>query len=163
MKVNLRPFQQEQPSTCLPACLRIVLDFFGIKMPEAVLARACKTNHEGTQFKDAALAMRLQDLAVVELREADLFELVDHIKHGRPIIAAINIEQIPYGGTGTHAVVVYEFEKNQVKYIDPALGKSIALDLISFFKAWDSYGCSGLVIYPKSKPKSKTPIRRKKK
>jgi ABC-type bacteriocin/lantibiotic exporter with double-glycine peptidase domain len=154
MKIELRPFQQKKPSTCLPACLRIVLDYFGMKTSEAELAEACRTNQRGTKLKDAATAMRSQGYDVIELKEADLFELVDYLEQGAPIIAAVDAGQLSYGGAGTHAVVIHALEKNRVHYIEPALGRSIVIDLITFFKAWDSFSCSGLVIYPK--PKSKT-------
>jgi len=59
-------------------------------------------------------------------------------------------EQLPYGKSGAHAVVICGFEKNEVLYIDPALGREMSLDLLTFFKAWESLGRAGLVIYPKS-------------
>jgi ABC-type bacteriocin/lantibiotic exporter with double-glycine peptidase domain len=41
------------------------------------------------------------------------------------------------------------FEKNEVQYIEPAWGKEMSLDLLTFFKAWDTLSRSGLIIYPK--------------
>jgi predicted double-glycine peptidase len=63
---------------------------------------------------------------------------------------ALDVEQLPYGDFGFHAVVINELEGNTVSFVDPALGKEISLPLLTFFKAWHSLGRSGLVIYPKS-------------
>ena len=38
--MKLRPFRQEQPHTCLPACVRIVLEHWGRQHSEAELAAA---------------------------------------------------------------------------------------------------------------------------
>jgi len=150
MQLELRPFLQSQSSTCLPTCLRIALHYFGLEQSEEQLAVACNTTPEGTSIKDAAHAMRLQGLEVITLKEADLFELVDCVSNNRPAIAALDVEHLPYGKSGAHAVVVCGFEKNEVLYIDPGLGREMSLDLLTFFKAWESLGRAGLVIYPKS-------------
>ncbi len=150
MKIDLQPFPQERSATCLPACLKIVLHYFGVDMSEESLAETCQTNREGTSIEMAAQAMRWQNFEAVELNEADLFTLVEHIIKGRPVIVALDVELLPYGESGMHAVAICGFENNEVQYIDPALGQEISLDLFTFFKSWDSLGRSGLVIYPKS-------------
>ena len=149
MRIDLSPFLQKKSSTCLPTCIRIVLHHFGIDLPEETLAEICKTTEEGTSLKEAAKALRSRGFEVIELKEADLFELFDHITRGNPIIVAVEVQQLPYGETGGHAVVICGFEKNEVQYIEPALGKEMSLDLLTFFKAWDALSRSGLIIYPK--------------
>ena len=39
--MKLARFRQTQPHTCLPACIRIVLDYWGKSHTEAELAQAC--------------------------------------------------------------------------------------------------------------------------
>jgi len=148
MKIDLQPFLQEKNATCLPACLRIVLHYFGVDMSEESLAETCQTNREGTSIEMAAQAMRLQNFEALELNDTDLFTLVEHIVKSQPVIVALDVGLLPYGETGMHAVVICGFANNEVQYIDPALGQEISLDLLTFFKAWDSLGRSGLVIYP---------------
>jgi predicted double-glycine peptidase len=46
----------------------------------------------------------------------------------------------------SHAVVVCGLEGDNVIFIDPALGKEVQLDSMTFYKAWTSRGRSGLVI-----------------
>jgi len=149
MQPELRPFLQSQNSTCLPTCLRIVLNHFGLELSEEQLAVACNTTPEGTSIKEAAHAMRLQGFEVITLKGADLFELVDCVSNNRPAIAALDVEYLPYGKSGAHAVVVCGFEKNEVRYVDPGLGREMSLDLLTFFKAWESLGRTGLVVHPK--------------
>jgi len=148
MKIDLAPFKQEKNSTCLPACLRIVLHHFGTDLPEETLAQACKTNKEGTSIEEAAKAVRFWDFDAIEFEEASLFDLVDHLMKGRPVIVALDVTQMPYGDSDLHAVVVCGLEENEVKYIDPGYGKEMSLDLMTFFNAWHSLGRHGLVIYP---------------
>lgn len=156
MKIKLKTFRQEKPSTCLPACLRIVLHHFSKKLSEKTLARICHTNKEGTTTEEAAAKIRrLGGFEVTEFENADLFEIVDHVARGRPVIVILNTEQEPYGEFSAHAVVVCGFDKNEVKYIDPALGKEMTLDLRTFFNAWSFFDRCGLVIYPKSKPQTR--------
>jgi ATP-binding cassette subfamily B protein len=150
MKIDLQSFPQEKNATCLPACLRIVLHYFGVDMSEEALAEACQTNREGTSIEMAAQAMRSQRFEAIELNEADLFTLVEHVVKGRPVIVALDVGLLPYGESGMHAVTICGFENNEVQYIDPGLGQEISLDLFTFFKSWDSLGRSGLVFYPKS-------------
>jgi len=150
MKIDLQPFLQEGNATCLPVCLRIVLHYFGVDLSEESLAETCQTNREGTSIEMAAQAMRLQRFETLELQEADLFTLVEHIVKGRPVIVALDVGLLPYGESGMHAVAICGFENNAVQYMEPALGQEMSLDLLTFFKAWESLGRTGLVIYPKS-------------
>ncbi|PKO20564.1 MAG: hypothetical protein CVU38_19450, partial [Chloroflexi bacterium HGW-Chloroflexi-1] len=58
VKVELTPFQQSQPYTCVAACLRVVLAALGVDYPEDDLARACNTAPSGATLSDAAHAVR---------------------------------------------------------------------------------------------------------
>jgi predicted double-glycine peptidase len=59
----------------------------------------------------------------------------------------LGAEHLSYAGDRTsHAVVVCGLEGENVIFVDPALGKELHLDSVTFYKAWTSRGRSGLVV-----------------
>jgi ABC-type bacteriocin/lantibiotic exporter with double-glycine peptidase domain len=48
MKLSVPFYRQEQSHTCGPACLRMVLEFFGTALTESELAERCGTTRLGT-------------------------------------------------------------------------------------------------------------------
>ncbi len=48
MKLELPIHRQARPYICLPACVRIVLHYFGVEVSEEEVAQACKTTGAGT-------------------------------------------------------------------------------------------------------------------
>jgi ABC-type bacteriocin/lantibiotic exporter with double-glycine peptidase domain len=48
MKLNVPFYRQEHEHTCVPACPRMVLEFFGTALTEDDLARRCSTTVLGT-------------------------------------------------------------------------------------------------------------------
>ncbi|MFQ6042534.1 MAG: cysteine peptidase family C39 domain-containing protein [Candidatus Poribacteria bacterium] len=57
MKINLSKIKQEKTYTCLPACLRIVLNYLGVSLTEEEIADACNTTEAGTTLADAVHAV----------------------------------------------------------------------------------------------------------
>jgi ABC-type bacteriocin/lantibiotic exporter with double-glycine peptidase domain len=150
MKIDLIPLPQEKTNTCLPAAIRIVLHHFGADFPEEQIAQACKTRKRGTNLEHAADGIKTLGFKAIHFEQSDLPQIIDYLNKNIPVIVALDVEQLPYGDFGFHAVVVNELEGNIVSFVDPALGKETSLDLLTFFKSWHSLGRSGLVIYPKA-------------
>lgn len=150
MKISLIPLQQGKDNTCLPAAIRIVLHHFGADLSEEQIAQACKTRKGGTNLEHAADGIKTLGFRAIHFEQSDLPQIIDYLNKNIPVIVALDVEKLPYGDFGFHAVVVNELEGNAVSFVDPALGKQISLPLLTFFKAWHSLGRSGLVIYPQS-------------
>jgi ABC-type bacteriocin/lantibiotic exporter with double-glycine peptidase domain len=53
MKIDLPILKQETPHTCLPACVRIVLQYYGQEFSEETIASACQVNRRGVRFDHA--------------------------------------------------------------------------------------------------------------
>jgi ABC-type bacteriocin/lantibiotic exporter with double-glycine peptidase domain len=134
----------------LPAAIRNVLRHFGADFSEEQIAQACKTQKRGTNLGQAVEGIKTLGFNATHFEKSDLPQIIDCLNKNIPVIVALDVEQLPYGDFGFHAVVVNELEGNTVSFVDPALGKEISLNLLTFFKSWHSLGRSGLVIYPKS-------------
>jgi len=147
MKIKAKAFQQETDYTCLPACIRIVLNFFGDEKPEKEIASACHTTNAGTRFRDAVHAIRSVGYEVTQIQDGSLDELFTSILNKEPVIVALGAEHLPYGDFGSHAVVIIGFEGNNAVLIEPAFGKEIKIDLLEFLKAWQSRGKKGIIIH----------------
>lgn len=147
MKINANAFQQETDYTCLPACIRIVLNFFGDGKPEKEIASACHTAKAGTRFRDAVHAIRSYGYEVTQIQDGSLDELFTSILNKEPVIVVLGAEHLSYGDFGSHAVVVIGFQGRNITIIEPAFGKEIQMDLLEFLKAWQSRGKKGIIMH----------------
>ncbi len=146
MKVELTPFQQSQPYTCVAACLRVVLAALHTDYPEDKLARACNTDPSGATLSDAASAVRSLGFNALFLPEATFEMLSEWLQQGVPMIIGIAVDDPVYGVTGGHAVVVCGIEQGQVIVVDPTIGAERRLELESFLRAWRRRNNRGLVV-----------------
>jgi ABC-type bacteriocin/lantibiotic exporter with double-glycine peptidase domain len=150
MKIDLPILKQETPFTCLPACVRIVLSYYEHELCEEDIAAACQVNRRGTRFDHVVKFVRSIGFEITRIKDGGINDLFEHLTVNQPIIAALGAEHLPYASTrSTHAVVICGLKENEVIFIDPAPGKEIHLDSLTFYKAWTSRGCSGLVIEPR--------------
>lgn len=146
MKVELTPFRQSWPYTCVATCLRVVLAALGADYPENDLARACSTDPSGATLSDAASAVRSLGFNALFLPEATFEMLSEWLQHGVPMIVSIAVDDPVHGVTGGHAVVVCGIEQGQVIVVDPAIGAERRLGLETFLRAWRRRNNRGLVV-----------------
>lgn len=125
MKIELTPFKQSKPYTCVAACLCTVLSALGADYPEDELACACNTDPSGATLSDAAAAARLLGFNALFIPEATVEILTEWLKHGVPMIVGIAADDIVHGATGGHAVVVCGIEQGQVIVVDPGIGAEL--------------------------------------
>lgn len=146
MKVELTPFQQSRPYTCVAACLRVVLAALGADYSEDDLARACNTDPSGATLADAASAARSLGFNALFLPEATFEMLSGWLQRGVPMIVGIAVDDLVHGVTGGHAVVVCGIEEGQVIVVDLAIGAERRLELETFLRAWRRRNNRGLVV-----------------
>lgn len=146
MKVELTPFQQSRPYTCVAACLRVVLSALGADCPEDDLARACDTDPSGATLSDAANAVRSLGFNALFLPEATFEVLSEWLQRGVPMIVGIAVDDLVHGVTGGHAVVVCGIEEGQVIVVDPGIGAERRLELETFLRVWRRRNNRGLVV-----------------
>lgn len=149
MRLELPVFQQQTGHTCLPACLRMVLEYYAHALPEENIASACQTNRRGTRFDLAAKYIRALGFAVTHFKNGGLHDLFEYLAQRQPVIVALGAEHLPYASDRTaHAVVVNGLAGDEIIFIDPALGKELHLDSLTFFRAWAARGRAGLAVAP---------------
>lgn len=146
MKVELTPFRQSQPYTCVAACLRMVLAALDANCSEDDLARACSTDPSGATLSDAATAARSLGFNALFLPEATFEMLGEWLRRGVPMIVGLAADDLAQGATGSHAVVVCGSEEGQVVVVDPAIGAEGRLELETFLRAWRRRSNRGLVV-----------------
>jgi hypothetical protein len=63
-----------------------------------------------------------------------------------PMIVSVAADELAYGATGGHAIIVCGVEQGEVITIDPAIGDERRLALDTFLRAWRRRGNRGLVV-----------------
>lgn len=128
-------YKQEEDSSCLPACLRMVLASKGLMLPEKRLREMCKWSPlRAVSTTNVVAAARA--LGFVNSREdygLRLHDLRDEIRAGQfPIVG---IDLMTYGRIGTHAQVVVAVNSRSIAIQDPFLGQFVTKPVV-FEHAW---------------------------
>jgi len=143
MKSKLPFHKQETASSCAVACLRILLEYHGVRVTEAELREKCKMTELGTYAKDLmACACSFGFEASLEYLTVD--QLKSLVDGGVYPIAYINMfptSYIPY----THAVIIESLEGGQLLMIDPLDGPK-EVKLSDFLEGWEVFGNMAIVI-----------------
>jgi len=151
--MNVPHFPQEQGNSCLAACVRMALAFYGAGHGEAELRRLFRTRGMGTS--PARVMITLPQLGF----QAIVFDgtvglLFDNLADDRPCIVHLWTDQLSYwqGRDSTiHAVVVLALTKDQVLVNDPAFDHGAqGIPFQEFLDAWRSAGYLLMIIQPES-------------
>jgi ABC-type bacteriocin/lantibiotic exporter with double-glycine peptidase domain len=150
MKIELPHVSQEEDYSCVPACIRIVLQHWGHNYAEFEVSEACKTSDRGTGQNQAVEGIKKLGFEASKLQDEPFDLIVQFLHEGMPVVALLDVHQLPYAKdkAGLHAVVVNGFDGNHVSFIDPARGEEIELPVNTFLRAWQECGSLGLVIEP---------------
>lgn len=137
--MNVPLIQQEREYSCLPACVRMVLAFYGEHRSEDELRRLLKTRVTGTS--PANLMLNLPDIGFdASVFNGSLTLLRDHIADRAPCIVHLWTAPLPHWDDSViHAVVVTEMTEDTVVTNDPALEMpAVAIPLSAFLDAWSA-------------------------
>jgi len=120
-------FRQEQPHTCLPACIRIVLAHWGHNHTEVELAQVCRSVPVwGTLPDDAISGVESLGYHALWFENASLERLLRLLEQNWPVIAFVRAADLPHGRAGLHAIVVANIEAGDVVCVDPSLAQKYA-------------------------------------
>jgi len=139
---KLRWHKQETESSCLPACLRSVLNYYGIHELEPALRRLCKTKPWGTHPINVVSAAQAFGLDAYVDR-ADLSFLSNILRENIPPIATTFSED--EDALISHAFVVQKISAKSVKVLDPLRGEC-SISLAEFDKLWSAAGYLVIII-----------------
>jgi len=122
MKLSVPHFRQEHPHTCLPACARMVLAYWGQEHTEEELAQAFDSVPLwGTRPEAVVTGLESLGYHGLWFENANLERLVDLLSHGWPVIVFLRASDLPHGRAGLHAVVVVGIEGESVICLDSKL------------------------------------------
>ena len=129
--LNITPFRQK-PGYCGPASLKMVLDFFGVKITEKKLAeisgctKSCGIGADGLAkaARDLGFRARIQDFS--DLKDIDYW--VNQKK--TPVIVDW------FAFEGGHYSVVSAIDKENIYLEDPSLGHRRAMNPATFKRLW---------------------------
>ena len=146
--MNLPLFRQTRPHTCLPACVRMVLAYWGHQHSEAELAQACGILPVwGTTPSAAVEGLERMGYRALWFENASLERLLHFLEQDWPVIVFLPAADLPHGRAGLHAVVVAALESAEIVCADPALGTQVRLSLSDFLRAWPALDNQGMVVW----------------
>lgn len=147
MRLAVPHLRQQQPHTCLPACVRMVLAYWGKEYTEEELAEPFGTVPLwGTRPENVVAGLENLGYHALWFENTTVERLLELLAKDWPAIVFLRASDLPHGRAGLHAVVVVGIEGEQVICLDPALDHPLHLGLSPFLKAWSSLGHQGVVV-----------------
>lgn len=116
-------YKQETRYSCVPACLRMVFQTFGLDVSEAELRYACDSTDLGTNALQALDVARRYGFTNTRKYTLTMEELEELANEGHPIVI-VNlwpIQQI----YERHALIVLAVNATEVSVLDPAQGERL--------------------------------------
>ena len=142
-------FKQNRDYTCGPACLRMVLAYYGIRQDEVTLSVLCGTDISGTALEDLVNAAQRFNLSAERVRATGLAKVKEWLAQDIPLIAHVDAvrlyeqaDPIPLG----HLVVVLRANEHVILH-DPAVGASQKIEHKTFDAAWQVYRRGAVLIW----------------
>ena len=118
LNLKIPYFKQDSWYTCGPACLRMVLAFFGLTRAEAEVLKECETTELGTTTVKISTAAYKFGLKSSPRKNANINDIKDELRKGRPVIVLIDPSYL-YGGISGfgHFIVIAGFSDEEIIYL----------------------------------------------
>jgi ABC-type bacteriocin/lantibiotic exporter with double-glycine peptidase domain len=148
MKLAVPRFKQQYPYTCVPACVRMVLAYWGRNHSERELAIAFHTvTPLGTQPEAVEEGLKQLGYNCRWFENATVEKLQQLLAADWPVIIFLYAADLPHGSSGVHALVLIPIDKQRAVFLDPSLNRDLKLDLKLFETIWTKFGNQGMVIW----------------
>jgi ABC-type bacteriocin/lantibiotic exporter with double-glycine peptidase domain len=123
---------------CLPACIQMVLTYWGIERDQTDLARQLRMIPRAGTPASRVLLLASATLDVT-YRNGTLADLTAALGQGIPPIVLVHTGQLPYWHIATaHALVLLEIDGERVFVNDPGTSQSpVSVSLDDLLLAWD--------------------------
>ncbi|MDO8582353.1 MAG: cysteine peptidase family C39 domain-containing protein [bacterium] len=134
--LKLKPIKHKY-AHCGPACLQMVLHYFGINTTQKKLAKIAGTNEiHGTSIRDMEQTIRSYGFRVVTKRNTTTFDdLRRYVNRLRlPVIVNWYSTFIP-PATGHYSVVTH-IDRSTITLMDPEISKHRKMKLVDFNQVW---------------------------
>jgi ABC-type bacteriocin/lantibiotic exporter with double-glycine peptidase domain len=139
-------FVQEHRTSCVAACIRMVLTGFGQQLPERRIRKMLGASSVGHTLEQACQRMREQGVVAMLYADLGVADLRDCLRGGWYPVVGVDRQFFGYN-VSSHAVVVIGIGSKTVKFLDP-LGSSTPeiASLATFEQAWINTAQQALVI-----------------
>ena len=145
-------YEQELNNSCLPACVRMILAYFGIEKSEQSVRILLKTKPAGTNPINLSNLKNWDINAILSFSNLD--QLQNYILQEHPAIALLWTGILSYWDSNKyldylHAVVVVGYDKENILINDPSfLDNPKTISISEFLEAW-SYSQQMLILIEK--------------
>jgi len=150
--LNVPHHLQETDSSCLPACVRMVLTFLNVEQTESELRRLLRTRVYGTSVLNVRW---LETLGLeVQLLSGTLDEIRSAIANGQPVVVFLWTGELSHWQSEDsvdylHAVVVIGFDEAHLLVNDPAYTTHpVSILRQEFLETW-SYSRQTMILLEK--------------
>ena len=152
MRLEVPYFKQEKSTTCGPACIRMVLEYNGIRLSGKELEDIFETSWLGNTCEELASGVGKLGFFSEVVENFTLESLKETLNRGIPIIALLD-PAVLYGGLQGfgHFVIIIGLEQNVIYYHDPDMGIELPKDVQLFFTAWEKFSLKGVTIWKSTK------------
>jgi ABC-type bacteriocin/lantibiotic exporter with double-glycine peptidase domain len=148
MKLPVPHLRQEHSYTCLPACIRMILAYYGAEYGEEEIVRYFHVFPRlGTAVESVVTGLRAMGYHALWFENASLERLAELLTHNWPVIAFFRAADLPHGRGGLHSVVVVGIENGKVVCLDPALDYESQYELSFFSLLWSKLDNQGMVLW----------------
>jgi predicted double-glycine peptidase len=138
VRLETGDFKQSR-AMCGPACLKIVLAYFGKRASEKRIAKACRASRlSGTSGANLVMGAKRFDFRAELMNHSDLRTIEKWLRRGVPVIVDW-MSTVAARGTSTacgHYSVVCGLDKRHIILQDPGIGRRRRLSRRNFLSVW---------------------------
>lgn len=141
--INLKPYQQKSAGFCGPVCLKMVMDFYGVFIPEEKINKAVGAIFDrkisGKKMVEAAKSFGFN---VYSKEKATIKDLERFVEEGKPVIVRWFLADAEPDG---HYSVVVDINEREIILADPIIKKILIytrrrrMSIRNFLKVWFDY------------------------
>ena len=147
-KLRVPHFQQTTSYTCIPACIRMVLAYYGKQHSEQDLAFAFQTVPlVGTLPENVIPVLEEWGHNIRWFERGSIEQLTKLLAQNFPVILFVRAADLPQKGTSLHALVLVQMDSRSVVLLDPTQKKELRLSIKRFIHIWTNFGNEGIVIW----------------
>ena len=139
-------FPQELPTSCVAACVRMVLTGLGYPLSEADIRERCGHTSLGMQLNQIGNGLRGLPVTVDYHIDWNIDDLIEAASTGINPIVGVDLRPVE-GLFAFHAVVVVTATREHILVYDPRYDKApLTMQLSTFESAWTSADCEAVTI-----------------
>ena len=135
--IEVTHIRQSKPTYCGPACLQVVLDYFGVKTTQSKLAKKSGTTfRSGTPNLGLVRTMRGLGFTVITRENSTTFSDIRKYVAGKKVPVIVDwFSSYEHPANGHYSVVV-DINKTHISLYDPGVNKIRKIPLKEFIQLW---------------------------